>query len=138
MSSLQLPTHHGPATLWIDGDVAELVKAMHEGDPTLGWEGDERLGIYRNDKGQWEIGRLGEDGQMYLILRSRPGAVLDRSVLVRLAEADQRRRNATTLEDIMDENDRLMAAREQHTVEAVTEASTKLYFALAKAGWDGE
>lgn len=63
-----------------DTDARELVEdpvadRLAKGDPTLGWEGDDRLALYINHtRGCWELLRCERDGQ-YRITMALPGFV---------------------------------------------------------------
>jgi hypothetical protein len=63
-----------------DRDARELIEdpvadRLTKGDPTLGWEGDDRLALYINrTRGTWELVRLERDGQ-YRITMALPGFV---------------------------------------------------------------
>jgi hypothetical protein len=103
----------GRARLWRDPVVEDVVRRMHEGDPLLGWSGDERLGLYWGVKepniGRWLVIRFDEQGDEHIVCRSQPGAWLG-GLIVFLAENDQRRRNALDINALMDKED---AAREE-------------------------
>jgi hypothetical protein len=118
----------GRARLWRDPVVEDVVRRMHEGDPLLGWSGDERLGLYWGVKepniGRWLVIRFDEQGDEHIVCRSQPGAWLG-GLIVFLAENDQRRRNALDINALMDKED---AAREEAGRDA--ERAAAEHFAL--------
>jgi hypothetical protein len=99
----------GRARLWRDPTVEDIVRRMHEGDATLGWSGDERLGLYFGTKepniGRWLVIRFDEQGDEHIVCRSKPGAWLG-GLIPFLAENDQRRRNALDIVELLDREDR--------------------------------
>lgn len=114
----------GRARIWRDPTVESIVKRMHEGDPTLGWSGDERLGLYYGVKepniGRWLVIRFDEEGNEHIVCRSNPGASLI-GLIPFLAENDQRRRNATDIIELMDREDAARAAAGQRAEQAAIE-----------------
>lgn len=114
--SFELPTtaHAGRLRLIDDPVVQATAAALHHGDPTVGWAGDERLGLYFNVISKmWEVVRWGEDGVPYLICRSNPGASLLHLPRF-LAEHDTRSRTAYDPIEEIAEAERSKAARDQH------------------------
>lgn len=77
--------------IWLDPEVQDLVDRLHLGDPTIGWEGDPRLAIYRGPGRTWELWRLENDGEYRMVCKSRPGLGLDNRLIVRLVQHDARR-----------------------------------------------
>ena len=67
--SLSLPQLlNDGSTLVVDHD---FIDRLHNGDATIGWLGDDRLGVYCTPGGI-EIRRLCEDGELRVIMRSKP------------------------------------------------------------------
>lgn len=131
---LLLPaTNHKGASIMLDPEVQDIVDKLHYGCPTLGWEGDERLALYRTADGAWELDRLGEDGVMYTVCRSRPGVTLDNRLIMRLVEHDSRRRDAEGIESVIKHNEALEEKRTAEAVEALHEPMDKMRHALVKA-----
>lgn len=59
--------------LWVAPEVQDIQRRLREGDPTLGWEGDNRLALYRGEgDDRWYLYRLEADGQYRMVLRSKP------------------------------------------------------------------
>lgn len=109
-------TQHG-SRQWLDPEVEEVVRILHHGDPTVGWSGDERLGLYLATDGpyagQWELIRFPEDGSReHIVARSQPGVDL-RTLPAHLAYHDMRRRNAVNLENEIAKAERAVAAKEK-------------------------
>jgi len=71
----------------------EVVHKLHKGDPTKGWEGDERLALTWNGKDQRiELWRYEEDGQYRLVLRGKQGKrVVDLGLIDFLVAHDTQR-----------------------------------------------
>jgi hypothetical protein len=71
--SLSLPTLLADgSTLMVDHD---FITRLHEGDASIGWLGDERLGVYCTPGGI-EIRRLCEDNELRVIMRPTTAAAL--------------------------------------------------------------
>lgn len=118
------------STLLMDSDFEHRLK---HGDASVGWIGDERLGVYQAD-GCLELRRLCEDGELRLIARSRPGLrVLDTQMLRWLAERDSQSRRAYDVRAEIDaHNDEIRRDAERRR-QAQTEAfAEKLQWALRR------
>jgi hypothetical protein len=108
--SFALPTTtRSGARRWLDPAVQDVARKIHDGDPTVGWSGDERLGLYLATEGpyagQWELVRFPEDGSPEMIVaRAKPGVDI-RTLPAHLAYHDMRRKGA--VEDI--ERDAMVA-----------------------------
>lgn len=129
--SIQLPVLlNDGSTLLIDSDFEHR---LHHGDATVGWIGDERMGLYAAD-GRIELRRLCEDGELRVICRSKPGVRFVGTELLRaLAEHDSRsRRKYDAHEDIVAHNTAILKGREEARQAAVEQAADKLHFALKK------
>jgi hypothetical protein len=126
--SLLAPEYVDGRKLWVDPEVQEIIDLMHNGDPTLGWEGDPRLALYRTKTG-WELDRMGEDGYLYTIARSRKDLKLDRSLIVHLVAHDTRRKSALKQHDEL--------AKLKETAEAASDAAhaEKVAERLEKVYW---
>lgn len=99
MPEFSLPEHtRTGARRWLDPAIEEVSRILHEGDPTVGWSGDPRLGLYLATEGPyagcWELVRWPEDGSPELIVaRSKPGVDI-RTLPAHLAYHDMRRKGA--------------------------------------------
>lgn len=117
--------------LWIAPEVQEMIDLLHNGDPTLGWEGDPRLALYRSEGDRWELWRLEHDGEMRMFCRSKPGAKLDRGLIVQLVAHDGRR--GFDLKKHVDEaNAAVHRANDARISDMQASAADKLAWALRK------
>jgi hypothetical protein len=101
------------ARRWFEPAVEEVARLIREGDPTVGWVGDDRLGLYLCTDGpyagSWELVRWPEDGSPeHIVARSKPGVDI-RTLPAHLAYHDMRRKGAE--EDL--ERDALVAEAAQ-------------------------
>lgn len=106
---------------------------LHYGDASLGWVGDERLGVY-HEHGRIEIWRHCEDGEMRLIVRSKPGMDrLDAGVLKFLAEHDSRsRRGYNPVDEVVEAAVKAERERESRERDLVEEKADRLRFGLMR------
>lgn len=73
-SGFVLPDHtRSGSRRWTDPAVADLVHRLHYGDATLGWEGDDRLGLFEAEGGGWELWRFDENGGDSIVCRGTAG-----------------------------------------------------------------
>ena len=112
---------------------SDFMRRLREGDATIGWTGDPRLGVYHADD-CIEIHRLCEDGEVRLIMRSKPGVTsLGSEALRFLAEHDtQSRRAYDPVEEINRHNagvEKSIADREK---DRRGEAAERLAWALRR------
>lgn len=91
MALVTHPTHKDGKTLWLDPEVQDVVNALANGYPTLGWDGDPFLALYMGPEDRWEVWRLEDDGEYRMFMRSKPGAKLDMGLIRKLVERDSRR-----------------------------------------------
>lgn len=130
MSALTLPTVQNGRGLWLDPEVQSIVDMLHNGVPALGWEGDERLALYRTEDGRWELWRLEDDGEMRCVCRSRPGMRLDETLIMRLVEHDSRKRDV--MADLIRDNDALEDRRQKEAIDALMEPMDKVLWGVVK------
>ncbi len=120
--------------LMIDPEVQDLVDRLHNGDPTLGWEGDPRLALTGGrdpvtGENYWELVRF-ENGQYNLVATSRPGMKLDRSLIMHLVAHDLRRRSMESITDEIDRhNDAITDPEKNGGAEKLADALEKVYWA---------
>jgi hypothetical protein len=77
--------------LWIAPEVRDILRRLRFGDPGMGWAGDPRLALYRDERARhWELWRLEADGQYRMVLKSKPGVNLD-GLIKFLVEHDTQR-----------------------------------------------
>jgi hypothetical protein len=135
-SLLSHPTTVAGRRLWIDGAMQDLIYKLHHGDPTIGWEGDERLAVYFDDNTKcWEVQRLEHDNVYRLVARSAPGVPFDDRFLILLCENDRQRRTQTLHDQIVANNERIDAQRKADTDAFIAEeAAPRLRHAILKEG----
>ena len=112
------------------GDIQER---MRKGDPTVGWEGDERLYIAPRDErdgGGYVVGRLNEDGSKSLVCWSEPPHALDTSLLVFLAEHDTR--HVDVYGRVEKKNAALRKEQDTQTKERIAEAYERAVHGIVK------
>src|SRR5437660_1245652 len=115
------PQHLEGRSVWADPEVQDLMDRLHNGDPTLGWEGDGRLALYRAPGRRWELWRLENDGEYRLIMRSKPGLHLDNRLIMHLVAHDSRR-GFNAGEAVTVANERLLRNLEAESSEKVQAA----------------
>lgn len=117
-------------SLWVDHD---FYRRLHYGDASIGWNGDLRLGVYHSGD-RLEIWRDCEDGEMRLVMRSRPGhKSLDTAALVFLAAHDSQRRGGFDVKEHVDShNAAIKRDRERHLEDKTDAAIDKLHWALLR------
>lgn len=129
--NIQLPTNlPDGTTLYVDADFYDR---LHNGEPSVGWIGDERLGVYFAEN-CLEIRRLCEDGELRLVAKSKPGVrQLNVQMFRWLAERDSRSRRAYDVKvDIDKHNAKIERERETALNERVAEAAERMYHAANK------
>lgn len=132
MSNLTLPSRNNMgAPLLLDPEVQEMVDVLHNGYPPLGWEGDERLGLYHTEEGRWELDRLCEDGVLRTVCRSAVGQRLDMRLILMLVEHDARRGHDAASE-VIDHNEALGERREKEAVDALAVPMEKVLWGMVK------
>lgn len=130
-SILTLPSHHAGRPVMLDPAVQDMVDLLHNGYPPLGWEGDERLGLYHTADGRWELDRLGEDGVMRTVCRSKSGQKLDLGLIRMLVQHDARR-GYDAAEEVIRHNDDLTDRRTKEAEEALMEPMDKVLWGVKK------
>lgn len=112
-------------------DYYDVSARLRDGDPTCGWEGDERLSLVLNVLAdRWEVWRRHEDGTSSLVCHragtSKPGPELIR----RLAEHDTRK--VDVLARVEAENAERERDRERESHAQHEEMADRLYYGLTK------
>lgn len=117
--------------------VDPVADKLAKGDPTMGWEGDERLALYINPLwALWEIWRLEHDNVMRLVMRldaSRRGPEVVALAIAKLVQTDTRRGFDVT-EAIDKANRDHEAAKDKKAAEVNEEFADRLGHALVKDG----
>src|SRR5688572_28655510 len=128
--SLSLPTLLADgSTLMVDHD---FITRLHTGDPTIGWLGDERLGVYATPSGI-EIRRLCEDGEIRTICRSKPGVrYLNTDTLRYLAAHDGRGAGHDVVERVIAQNMAVEAEQDAKFKEFCDVTADRMEFAMMK------
>lgn len=121
--------------LFLDPAVQDVVDRLHNGDPSIGWEGDERLALYMeflpgHEQPSWVLERLEDDGVYRIVCRSKPGVDL-RDLPRRLVEHDTRRGTNAIL-DALAHNAKLAKAQEDAAVDATAEKLEKVVWGIHK------
>jgi hypothetical protein len=128
--AIDLPTFlPDGSTLLQDHDFVTRLKA---GDPTIGWLGDERLGVYF-DADCLVIRRLCEDGELRDICRSKPGVrYLNTETLKFLAAHDGRGAGHDVVERVIAQNQAVEAEQDAKFKEFCDETADRMEFAMMK------
>lgn len=121
--------HHLPGCRFVaDDEVRQLPRRVKDGDATLGWEGDDRLRVFVNERtAEFEAWAPLEDrSDFYLAARSSTPEGLVRQ----LARNDNRRHDR--LSEIVKANERAAASAKRDYDDAFDDAADKLQFALRR------
>jgi hypothetical protein len=112
----------------------ELGKRIRDGDPTLGWFGDDRLSLHgaRDDDGgvRFEVWRRHDDGTS-TVVASKRGTIGTGDSLIRLLAAHDTRGRDLAAETIA-LRDRVKAAQRNDFMDEVEGKADKLAWALGK------
>lgn len=116
MPGFVLPDHtRSGSRRWDDPSVRDLVHRLHYGDATLGWEGDDRLGLFESEGGGWELWRFDEQGGDSIVCRGTAGNPA--MLISALVAHDTRKRSADAILEGL--------AREENAREAEFEATVE-------------
>lgn len=127
--------------IWMDSAMSDIIDKIRNGDPTMGWDGDERLAVYSKPHplGQrFELWRLEDDGEYRFVVSTEPGDPFDNTIIVWLVQNDRRRKpdNWSLHDEISAHNARIAAARESDRQDWIREEiAPRLMHALRKDGW---
>jgi hypothetical protein len=111
-------TTRGGSRRWLDPAIEDVARKIHEGDATVGWVGDPRLGLYLATDGpyagRWELVRWPEDGSPeQVVARARPGVDI-RTLPAHLAFHDMRRKDAEKdMEEVFAKEERAAKHRDE-------------------------
>lgn len=109
----------------------DIQRKLKEGDPSIGWEGDERLYVAPREGAEgYVVGRLCEDGVKRLICVSKAPHRLDQELLIQLRDHDTRRVNV--LKQVNDHNARIQKAHDDRATERISEAMERVIHGLRK------
>lgn len=110
----------------------DFLTRLKQGDPSIGWLGDDRLGVYF-EADCLTIKRLCEDGVVRTICRSKPGVrYLNTDTLKFLAAHDGRGAGHDVVDRLIAQNDRVRAEQDAKFKEFCDETADRLEFALMK------
>lgn len=124
--------------LWMGSEMHDLIHRLHFGDPTIGWEGDERLAVYWDAiERRWFLERLEDDGVYRVVCKSPVDGVFDERILWDLCQWDRQRRKESIHDEIMRQNERVENERMGKHIEYLNEeAVPRLAAAMKKdGGW---
>ena len=111
----------------------QLADKLRFGDPTRGWEGDERLALCFNDEAsQWEVWRLDHNTYHLVAVRS-VDQPLDERLIDHLVARDARR-GFNLVQHIESHNDAIDAAKAKANDELLAASAERLRYEVRKAG----
>ena len=136
--TILVPEWRGNRAVWHESVADWFIDKLHNGDSTIGWEGDPRLYIVAEatDEGTvWEIWRHEENGFRSMIEKSPPGYPFDERLLVQLCKLDSHRRHRDLHAEIEANNEKREAGRLADRNEYIAEeVAPRLRHALLKDG----
>jgi len=110
---------------------ADIQRLLKKGDPTIGWEGDERLYIApRQGAEGYVVGRLCEDGVKRLICFSKAPHRLDKQLLIMLRDNDTRHNDVR--KRIEQHNARVQKEHDDRAADRISEAMDRVIHGLRK------
>lgn len=121
-------------TVWSQSGTSpdDLANKLRYGDPTRGWEGDERLAFcFNKETEDWEVWRL-DHNQYHLVARRSARLPLDERLIDMLVTRDTRRRDP--LADLYKHNEKIDAVKHQQSVDTMVEAGERVRFEAKRAG----
>lgn len=114
---------------------SELVDALQNGYPPLGWEGDPLLFLaYNRADDRIELWRhnLNRDGKPGLVMRSRPGQRIADMNLIRFLVEHDTRRGYNPVDEIQKHNAKVRQAALDTQRDKMGEAAERLYHGFQK------
>lgn len=129
------PETIGSRTVWSQAGTSpgDLADKLRFGDPTRGWEGDERLALcFNDDDNLWEVWRL-DHNTYHLVARRSADQPLDERVIDLIMSRDTRR-HPDALQQLYKRNEAIDKAKEQKSLETMLEATERTRFEIRKAG----
>lgn len=135
VSGLVHPEMIAGRVVWSESGTSpgQLADKLRFGDPTRGWEGDERLALCFNDEAtRWEVWRL--DNATYHLVATRDADLpLDERVIDHLIARDARR-GFNVAKHIEANNESIDAAKARRNDDMMAERVERLRFEVRKAG----
>jgi len=133
------PEWRGGRVVWHESVADWFIDKLHNGDSTIGWEGDSRLFVVaeKTPVGTvWELWRHEENGHRSLIEKSPPGYPFDERVLVQLCKLDKQRQHRDLHAEIVESGNRQKAKELADRNEYIAEDfGPRLKHALIKDGY---
>ena len=127
--------------LWLDPVMEDMIDRVRNGDPLLGWDGDDRLAVYATETDDgliWEIFRLEDDDKYRFVVRTEPGIPFDARIIHWLVANDKHRRDRhwDLAAEVEKQNTKVREAERAHKMEYITEeVAPRLRRALTKDGY---
>lgn len=135
ISGLVHPEMIAGRVVWSESGTSpgQLADKLRFGDPTRGWEGDERLALCFNDElDQWEVWRL-DHSTYHLVATRAADKPLDERLIDHLVARDPRR--GVNLVDVIERNnDAIDAAKQKRNDEVMAASLERLRYEVKKAG----
>lgn len=111
----------------------ELMYKLHYGDPTKGWEGDERLALSFNGETQClELWRHCEDAEYRLIVQGKPGMRVAHLGLIDFLVTHDRNRGYDAAEAAIQKELARKKEAQAQMDDVVGEAAERLYYGLKR------
>ena len=129
------PETIGGHMVWSDLGTSpgQLADKLRFGDPSRGWEGDDRLSLVLNEHtSEWEVWRDDERGGHHLVCRRPTADPLDERVIDMLMARDTRRTDP--LGNLYRHNEAIEQAKMDRAVETMMEHTERFQFEVRKAG----
>lgn len=122
----------GAATIVDKNEMDSLLDRLHNGDSTLGWEGDPNFALaYHRPTQRWELWRKEADSQYRLAARSKPGLPFPGNIIQYIMEHDTQR-GFDPHRHVMDHNAKLDKENNYKRSDKLGEAASRLQWALRK------
>ena len=110
----------------------DLLDRLHNGDATLGWEGDPRLCLaFNRETDRWEMWRFEHDSQYRLVGVSKTGCGFPPDTIQNLVSKDGRR-GYDVVKDVERHNQMTTALADSKFGQATSAGAEKLAWALQK------
>lgn len=111
----------------------DLADKLRYGDPTRGWEGDERMALcFSPEDDRWEVWRLDHD-KYHLVAVKPADQPLDERIIDHLIARDTRR-GFDPIKAVEANNDKVVAARREATAAEFAQNLDKLRYYARKEG----
>lgn len=109
----------------------DIGRKLREGDPLIGWDGDDSLSLILNTAGpRWEVWQRCPDGVARLLLWRNGTRIPGNDLLVEMMRGDTRRHDVAA--ETLAHNERVDAERRKQFDEQVEARADKLAWALGR------